>query len=319
MTAVTQTRLTAAEWARVVSDPTRDRAYELTGLGTAVSDYLARRAITGLAARTLDQYERDLARLCILRPHKTAGEITANDLLDVLSTYPIPSRRRVRAAYRAFFGHLYADGVIAADPSQRVPAVRYQRDTIIDVFTGREIELLRHGPAALRDRLPVALLLDAGLRKSEACRLRLGDIDTSDQRLAVRRGKGGRSRVMPIPLKAAQLVEELTVLDGLNPSDHIWYVRTVDPHGRERITRGTPMGDGAFHRWWERMCQEAGVRYRSAHVCRHTYATRLLKAGVGMASVSRLLGHASIRTTVDEYGHLSVEDLAAELERMLEG
>lgn len=319
MTVTAEPRLTAREWARVVSDPTKDRAYELTGLGTAVSDYLARRAITGLAARTLDQYERDIARLCILRPDKTAADITAHDLLDVLSTYPVPSRRRVRAAYRAFFGHLYADAIIPADPSQRVPAVRYQRDTIIDVFTGRELELLRHGPAALRDRAIVGLLIDTGIRKSEACRLRLADIDTSDQRLAVRRGKGGRSRVVPIPLHAAQLIEELATLDGLNPPDHVWYVRTVDPHGREHVTRDKPMGAGAFHRWWERMCVESGVRYRSAHVCRHTYATRLLKAGVGMASVSRLLGHASIRTTVDEYGHLSVEDLAAELERVLGG
>ena len=65
------------------------------------------------------------------------------------------------------------------------------------------------------------------------------------------------------------------------------------------------------------MCDEAGVRYRNAHVCRHTYATRLLKAGMSMTAVSRLLGHASIRTTIDEYAHLAVEDLAAELERVL--
>lgn len=47
---------------------------------------------------------------------------------------------------------------------------------------------------------------------------------------------------------------------------------------------------------------------------RHTYATWLLRQGAGMESVKELLGHASITTTVDTYGHLTVEDARATLE-----
>jgi hypothetical protein len=47
---------------------------------------------------------------------------------------------------------------------------------------------------------------------------------------------------------------------------------------------------------------------------RHTYATWLLRNGAGMESVKELLGHASITTTIDTYGHLTVEDARKTLE-----
>jgi integrase len=47
----------------------------------------------------------------------------------------------------------------------------------------------------------------------------------------------------------------------------------------------------------------------------HTYATWLLRRGAGIESVKELLGHASITTTIDTYGHLSVDDARATLER----
>ena len=50
------------------------------------------------------------------------------------------------------------------------------------------------------------------------------------------------------------------------------------------------------------------------HWCRHTYATRLLRKGTPIEVVSKLLGHSSIATTSDIYGHLSAEDVRRALE-----
>ncbi len=50
------------------------------------------------------------------------------------------------------------------------------------------------------------------------------------------------------------------------------------------------------------------------HWFRHSYATRLLRSGTPAEVVSRLLGHASVTTTLDVYGHLSVEDARRVLE-----
>jgi integrase/recombinase XerD len=47
---------------------------------------------------------------------------------------------------------------------------------------------------------------------------------------------------------------------------------------------------------------------------RRRHATWLLRKGAGMESVKELLGHASVTTTIDTYGHLSVEDARRTLE-----
>ena len=169
-----------------------------------------------------------------------------------------------------------------------------------------------HTPLELRDRACNTLLLTAGLRKAEACALQVRDIDLDGQRLSVRKGKGRKGRVVPFPFTTAAVLSDLITIEGLERDHHLWYTRYVNEFG-ETIRRNRRLGAGAFHRWWARMCDEAGVRYRNPHVCRHTYATTLLRRGPPMQSVSRLLGHASIRTTIDLYAHLSVEDLAADV------
>jgi integrase len=68
--------------------------------------------------------------------------------------------------------------------------------------------------------------------------------------------------------------------------------------------------------------EAAGLRPIALHECRHTAASLLLAAGVGIKVVSAVMGHASVTITLDRYGHLlpdsvaeAGELLAARLER----
>jgi integrase len=79
-----------------------------------------------------------------------------------------------------------------------------------------------------------------------------------------------------------------------------------------------PLGDGSFDRWWGRSLAEAGVRYRNPHTTRHTFATRWLRRGGRLETLSRAMGHASIRTTFDLYGHLDTSDVAVDIALMEE-
>lgn len=71
--------------------------------------------------------------------------------------------------------------------------------------------------------------------------------------------------------------------------------------------RGHPLAYPAVHDLVGRLRRSTGVVF-GPHLFRHTYATWLLRRGAGMESVKELLGHASIATTIDTYGHLTVED-----------
>jgi Phage integrase family len=69
-------------------------------------------------------------------------------------------------------------------------------------------------------------------------------------------------------------------------------------------TIGTPLDPEAFGRTVPRICKKAGLGHWSIHELRHSCASLLLAMGVPLEVVSDTLGHASIRVTMDVYGHL---------------
>jgi site-specific recombinase XerD len=89
-------------------------------------------------------------------------------------------------------------------------------------------------------------------------------------------------------------------------SDYVFVNLWAAPHGR-------PLTYPAVYDLVVRLRQRTGVMF-GPHLFRHTYATWLLRRGAGMDSVKELLGHASIASTIDTYGHLSVEDARKSLE-----
>src|SRR5881628_100783 len=69
----------------MIESPVRDKRYRLTEVGKVVADYLSWKEIEdGAAARTLDQYERDLARLCLHHPRLELEELAVR----VMETEP---------------------------------------------------------------------------------------------------------------------------------------------------------------------------------------------------------------------------------------
>ena len=61
---------------------------------------------------------------------------------------------------------------------------------------------------------------------------------------------------------------------------------------------------------FQKACRKAGLEGVSVHSLRHTFASHLIMAGVPIKTVQVLLGHKSISTTLDIYGHLSPEHIA---------
>jgi integrase/recombinase XerD len=121
------------------------------------------------------------------------------------------------------------------------------------------------------------------------------------------RAKAGRSRTIPasaelIRLYADYLAGEYGSLD----SDYVFVNLWGRPYGH-------PLTYPAVYDLVGRLRRRTRIDF-GPHLFRHTYATWLLRKGAGMESVKELLGHASITTTVDTYGHLTVEDARATLE-----
>lgn len=193
----------------------------------------------------------------------------------------------------------------------KLPAARPRPRVLSAVEAQTILDACEH----LRDRLLFALLLDTGMRIGEALGLRHEDLDIAGRVVHVvarvndngARAKGGRSRIIPTSGELMRLYAEyLNDEYGSLESDYVF----VNLWGR---LHGRPWTYAGVYDLVGRLRRRRGVDF-GPHWFRHTYATWLLRRGAGMESVKELLGHASVTTTVDTYGYLTVEDAWATLE-----
>lgn len=134
----------------------------------------------------------------------------------------------------------------------------------------------------------------AGLRVSEACALRVSDIDSHSDRMCIRVacGKGGHARYT---ILSATLLEQLR-----------FYVRALRPRDW-LFCSGS--GTQALHiqtaqRAYQGARQRAGInKHGGIHTLRHCFATHLLEGRVDLFTIQKLLGHGHIGTT-SRYLHL---------------
>jgi integrase/recombinase XerD len=159
-------------------------------------------------------------------------------------------------------------------------------------------------PQGLRDRALLETLYATGLRRMEIVGVSIYDADLTRGLLWVRRGKGGRERVVPLGERAGAWLSkyltearpEFAVTDGdaLFLTD---YGEPVSPHYvADKVKRY--MGF-------------AGVdRPGSTHLLRHACATHMLEGGADIRYIQEMLGHANLETT-EIYTHVSIDKLVA--------
>jgi site-specific recombinase XerD len=141
-------------------------------------------------------------------------------------------------------------------------------------------------------RIGFLLMYACGLRISEAASLEVTAIDGVNGLIRVI-GKGNKERSVPLP---APVLAELRALWKTH-RDKRWLCPS--PTGKGPITRS------ALWQTFKKVRAEAGIKARvTPHTLRHSYATRLLEAGVSLRIVQILLGHSSIGTTA-VYTHLT--------------
>lgn len=270
-------------------------------------DYLAYER--GLAGRTVDAYLRDcgafaafaseagveappevdFALLRAFVAHLTSEGLAASTVARKVS------------ALRGYFGFLLEEGIIDADPTERLEAPRRGR-TLPDVLSVGEVERLLASVSVedepgFRDLAILEVLYGAGLRVSELTGLDLRDL-FPDQALLRVTGKGSKERLVPLGAGARRSLER--------------YLRESRPRldrgqSRGRVFlnhHGRPLSRMGVWKILRRYVRRAGLGKRvTPHTLRHTFATHLLEGGADLAAVQEMLGHADISTT-EIYTHV---------------
>ena len=206
---------------------------------------------------------------------------------------PATIGRRI-SCLRSFWNYLLDFDYVRRNPCRRLSVPKRERKLPV-VLSADECRALLEGANAsryhlcrIRDRAVLLVLLYTGLRRSECLGLSLGDIDLEQGCLRVRRGKGKKTRLLPLAPEPVEAV--VAWLD----------VRPVTDHEQLFTDRlGRALGKKGIQGLFRRAVAASGLRRPglTLHKLRHSFATMLLASGCDLASISRMLGHASLDTT----------------------
>ena len=212
-------------------------------------------------------------------------------------------------AVKAFLQTMSEESRILFNPAEDIQLPRQEQRLPRNILNEKEYtRLIRavkgNSPELLRDRLIFELMYLTGIRIAELAGIKLDDIDYEHSALRIDKGKGGKTRFIPLMPKTIRKIRRYAeearpkLLRG-KQSDKLLINNSAKAIQR-RMT---------VNKYLRGYLKKAGIRKKiTAHCFRHTFATALLKNGAPLRHIQRLLGHDSIKTTLI-YTHLSIEDL----------
>lgn len=262
----------------------------------------------GAAANTVSAYKRDLAQWL----EWTGGDLSSGGVERFLVRLhrdgnKASSINRKKAALSAFAKYLVGEGALPENPVTLVEGAGRRQVSLPHVLTAGQVGRLlaapdRATPRGRRDAAFLELLYATGLRVSELCDLRVGDVDVKRGLLRVRQGKGGKERWVPVGKPA---------LDALTAyrADFSRSVPTDPLFVAHAGSRNRPFGRGLVWRTIREHAKTAGLpELPSPHWLRHSFATHLLSGGADVRAIQELLGHARVSTT-QIYTHVDTNRL----------
>ncbi len=163
-----------------------------------------------------------------------------------------------------------------------------------EVLTKDEVKKLIDSADNFKSRLIISMLYSSGLRVSELVNLKKDDLNFDEKIGWVRKGKGGKDRLITI---SGALADDLkNYLEKRSDSIYVFSKdKALTTRNIQKIIKGTK--------------QRAGIPKKvTPHTLRHSFATHLLEQGTDIRIIQVLLGHANLNTT-QVYTHISSEQI----------
>lgn len=183
-------------------------------------------------------------------------------------------------------------------PRRTLPTEPLSREEVLALIKASS----NRAPTGLRNRALIVLLWRCGLRIAEALALLPKDLDEQEGTVRVLRGKGSKSRVVPLDPDAFAVVQRWADKReklGIGPRRPLLCT-----------LKGGPMADAYVREMLPRLARRAGIVKRvHAHGLRHTYAVDLRKENVDVGIISKALGHSNIGTTAIYLNHVLPRDV----------
>lgn len=258
-------------------------------------DYLA---LTNHSEYTIQSY-KDVLRnvyksLCIIeRKPVLMSLVTTADIENLIRYYLDERKNRVSTVNQklrtlsTFFTFVVKRGWTRNNPMDGVDYLR-ERNKEPEVLTAKDVQTIYKAidPASsfmsLLDYTLFTLLIETGVRVTEACRLQLQDVDLVEKVITVSYTKNRKPRQVPISKRLLPVLETWVNERGTLDHDNLLVNTYNKPFARRNAQR-------RLHK----LSELSGVPF-SAHTCRRYFASSRLKAGADIFTLAKLMGHSSL-------------------------
>lgn len=256
-----------------------------------ITEFLQSCLARNLAKVTIAWYREKLRRFASSCPQLPEEPGPIEKYLATIQGSPETKHAHFRALRALFI--FTSERYKAPNPMARVTAPRCPRKVMPTLESG-EIMRLLHSASTLRERAILTLLVDTGIRTSEAIGLRKQDISANTVRV---RGKTGE-REIPISDETRRLLLIVIANDGKDEYVFHGHKGRLSRHGVYRIVRAH--------------LAKAGIQgpKLGPHRIRHAFGKGYLVNGGDLRSLQQIMGHANI-TTTEKYAALNLNDVIA--------
>lgn len=280
------------------------------------------KAISGRAEKTIRAYV-DVIKRFLIAVGKDADTVTTEDIQQYIAQILIKGNTKsyadtVRRYLGSFFGYLSREELINKNPISKVEKIKFSNEKE-KAFSDFEIEMLRNACKNNREKAIIEVLLSTGCRASEACSLRIDDINDGK---AIIKGKGGKFRTVYFNAKCQVAIDNylkerrdnnpyLFPLSSVVPTDKNDKMRKVKSEWYrypDLVSKDRPADGESINHTVSKIGSRANVDKVHAHRFRRTCATMALRRGMALELVSKMLGHEEL-TTTQIYLDLREEDL----------
>lgn len=199
--------------------------------------------------------------------------------------------------FRTFFKYLQIIGVVNSNPWSKIPKLKVHsrlprflsKSDINKIYSYKWNDTVADG----QDKLCISLLLNYGLRVSEAAAIKIKHLDIFRKTIFIAEGKGKKQRYLPMLLEDEDVF--ITMAKTRDSDDFLLPAR-LHYHYQIRYV---------IRKRIEQICNKTDI---NPHALRHTYATMLINNGMPISAIKELLGHSSVETT-RLYTHVGIAAL----------
>ena len=187
--------------------------------------------------------------------------------------------------------------------------LKQERRVIVPLST-EEVAKFWQSFRTFRDLALVGLMLLDGLRSCEVLALELEDVQLADGQMRVL-GKGNKQRLVPLPPEILEVLGHYLRLERPLANAPALFVSLK---GRRR---GQPLSVAGLRSLFRHHRVRSQVHHANPHRCRHTFGADMVRAGMSLPALQRLMGHSQIATTM-LYVELAPQDVWREYARAIE-